>query len=305
MKIGIIDLDTSHPEAWLPLERELGCEITGLWDGGSVHPQSYVRQFAATHGISRVFDSPEAMLPHVDGVIIHGCDWDTHVEKARPFVLAGKAVLIDKPVAGNLDDLRQFASWVREGAKITGGSALRYTRELAAWRALPPGQRGTPHTVLCGCATDDFNYGIHAYTLLCAVMGGGACSVRHLGDGVQQRIQINWPDGRIGWLAVGELAGGWMPTYATIVTERKAVHIQPEPGNLYRSFLERVLPWFTGRADEPPCAFDTLIEPELIALAALQSRQCGGREVTLAQISPDTRYCGASFARAYRQARYG
>jgi len=39
MKIGIVDLDTSHPQNWIPIERELGHEIVGLWDGGSVHPK--------------------------------------------------------------------------------------------------------------------------------------------------------------------------------------------------------------------------------------------------------------------------
>jgi len=32
MKIGIVDLDTSHPQNWIPIERELGHEVVGLWD---------------------------------------------------------------------------------------------------------------------------------------------------------------------------------------------------------------------------------------------------------------------------------
>ena len=39
MKIGIVDLDTSHPQAWIPIEREMGHEVIGVWDGGSVHPK--------------------------------------------------------------------------------------------------------------------------------------------------------------------------------------------------------------------------------------------------------------------------
>ena len=34
MRIGSVDLDTSHPQNWIPLERELGHEVTGIWDGG-------------------------------------------------------------------------------------------------------------------------------------------------------------------------------------------------------------------------------------------------------------------------------
>src|SRR4051812_41103249 len=111
MKIGIVDLDTSHPAAWIPIERSLGHEIAGILDGGDIHPPGYAQKFAAEHQVPRIFASVDAMVKQVDCAIIHSCDWDTHVAKARPFVEAGKSVLIDKPVAGNLRDLRQIQSW--------------------------------------------------------------------------------------------------------------------------------------------------------------------------------------------------
>ena len=42
MKIGVVDLDTSHPQNWIPIERDLGHEVAGIWDGGAVHPPGYV-----------------------------------------------------------------------------------------------------------------------------------------------------------------------------------------------------------------------------------------------------------------------
>lgn len=304
MNIGLVDLDTSHPEAWLPIERELGAQVAGVWDGGSVHPAGYAQQFAQKHGIGRVFESVEQMAEVVDGAIIHSCDWDTHVAKARPFVERGKWVLVDKPLAGNLGDLRQMQRWAAGGARIFGGSSLRFCHELAQWQALPAGERGTVHTALCGCAVDVFNYGIHAYSLLSAAMGAGAVRVRHLGAGVQERIEVQWADGRTGWLVIGEQSGGWMPFYATLVTNRGATFLQPDTKLLYREFLTAVLPWLSGKAEQPPCAFDVLVEPELIALAALQSRNSGGAWVALDAISETTRYDGASFAEGYRRQRY-
>ncbi len=41
MRIGVVDLDTSHPQNWVPSERELGHDVVGLWDGGDVHPPGY------------------------------------------------------------------------------------------------------------------------------------------------------------------------------------------------------------------------------------------------------------------------
>src|SRR5690242_12826646 len=123
MRIGIIDLDTSHPANWVPIERELGHEIVGVFDAGAVHLPGYSENFAAEHRIPRVFSSIAEMVNEVDCAIIHSCNWDTHVEKARPFVEAGKAVLVDKPIAGNLRDLHQLRDWAAQGARITGGSS--------------------------------------------------------------------------------------------------------------------------------------------------------------------------------------
>lgn len=305
MKVGIVDLDTSHPAAWIPIERELGATIVGIWDGGAVHPASYVENFVKEQNAGCVFDSLEQMAEQVDLAIIHGCDWDTHLDKARVFIEAGKAVLVDKPVAGQLEHLQQFGKWAKAGARIFGGSSLRYAAELTTWQAQDAAERGTPHTVLSGCAVDNFNYGIHAYTFACAAMGAGVARVRWVSDQVQQRVELQWADGRTAWVVVGEQAGGWMPFYATLVTERGVTQMQPDAANLYRAFLQRVWPWLSGKAAQPPCPFEAMIEPELAALAALQSRKEGGQVVAIGEIDPSIRYDGAAFAQGYRKAKYG
>lgn len=304
MKIGLVDLDTSHPQNWIPILRELGHEIVGVWDGGAVHPAEYVTKFAAERGIPRVYDSLESLVPDVDCAIIHGCDWDTHVEKARPFVEAGKSALLDKPVAGSLRDLKQLVAWSREGARIAGGSSLRFCVEAMEWLAQPEEERGTPHTALCGCGTDEFNYGIHAYSLLAAIMGPGIQSVRHLGEGTQRRIQVNWNDARRAILTVGGTVG-YVPFYITIVTAKGVSHLKPEAGKLYRALLETTLPYLAGATDTPPLPIETLIEPELCALAARQSWREGDREVRLSELSEsDPGYDGAEFAVGYKKMRY-
>jgi len=304
MRIGLVDLDTSHPQNWIPIERELGHEVVGVWDGGSVHPAEHVAQFAQEHQIPRVFESLDDMVPEVDCAVIHGCDWDTHVDKARPFVEAGKAVLIDKPVAGSARDLSQIIAWASEGARISGGSSLRLCDETRDYLAQPVGERGTPHTVLCGCAVDEFNYGIHAYALLSGILGPGITSVRHLGRGAQRRIQVNWYDNRMGVLVIGE-AAGWVPFYATITTEKGVAQFVADSANLYRALLESTLPYLAGETDAPPVAIEALLEPEWCALAARLSWLENDREVTLAETRADEDgYDGAAFAEGYRKAKY-
>ena len=303
MRIGIVDLDTSHPPSWLPIEREMGHDIVGVWDGGSVHPPGYAEQFSQEHRIPRVYETLKEMARDIDCAIVHGCDWDTHTAKARPFVEAGKAVLIDKPLAGKLRDLRQIVEWVHHGARITGGSSLRFCYETQRWLALPVDERGTPDTVICGCAVDEFNYGIHAYAMLAGIMGGGAHSVQHLGKGVLRRVVVRWADGRMGIVVVGT-AEKWMPFYATIVTEKGVTQFQADASQLYRALLEQVMPYLAGETDTPPVPVEELVEPELWALAARQSWQQGDREILLSEVADDEGYNGADFAKEYRRAKY-
>jgi hypothetical protein len=302
MRIGIVDLDTSHPQNWIPIERELGHEVVGIWDGGAVHSPEYVAKFASEKEVPRLYSTLEEMARDVDLAIVHGCDWDTHIAKAQPFVEAGKAVLIDKPLAGNLRDLRQIVRWVDGGARISGGSSLRFCSEVREWAARPVEERGEPHTALCGCGTDEFNYGIHAYSLLSAVMGPGIRSVRHIRSGPQRRIQVSWHDDRVALLVVGDAA--YIPFHVTAVSLKGVAHLTPEAGKLYRALLETTLPYLAGERNAP-LPIGELIEPELCALAARKSWLNGDEEVALADLSEaDSGYDGAAFAAGYRRMRY-
>ncbi len=303
MRIGVVDVDTSHPQNWIPIERELGHEVVGLWDGGSVHSEEYVKKFATDHNIPTVYSSLETMAAEVDCAIIHGCDWDTHIDKTRPFVEAGRSVLLDKPVAGNVRDIDQIKQWVNEGACISGGSSLRFCYETRDWLAKPIEERGTPHTAICGCGVDEYNYGIHGYAMLCGILGPGIRCVRHLGKGVQRHIEVTWMDGTFGFLVVGKM-DGWIPFHADIITDKGVTQFVADSANLYRALLERVLPYLAGETDEPPVSIDALVEPELCALAAKYSWMNGDEIVTLEELADaDVSYDGAAFAEEYAAAR--
>lgn len=303
MRIGLVDLDTSHPQNWAPIERDLGHDVIGVWDAGAIRPAGYVKEFAQEFGIPRIYDTLESMAEDVDCAIIHSCNWDTHVEKARPFVEAGKSVLIDKPLAGRLADLTQICSWIDSGARITGGSSLRFCYETRDWLAVPIDERGTPQTVVCGCGTDEYNYGIHAYSLLCGIVGPGIRSVQYLQGGGQHRVRVNWNHGAMGILIVGT-NDVWLPFHATIVSDRTVAQFRVDAANLYRGLLESVLPYLEGAAPEPPLSFDAWIEPELCAIAARRSSLEGNREVHLDELSEDDDgYDGKEFERKYWKIR--
>lgn len=302
LRVGHVDLDTSHPQNWIPIVKDLGHEVVGVYDGGTVWPEGYAQEFAQKLEVPRVYSSLEEMAGDVDLAIIHSADWDLHVPRARVFVEAGKGVLLDKPIVGNLRDVYTLRQWVQDGARVSGGSSLRFAREIGDFLARDVEERGEPSFVFAGCGVDEFNYGIHAYSMLLAIMGTGVESVRYLGSKGQRQAEVIWRDGKRGILTVGQ-AGRWLPFYATVVSDRAINHIVPESGKLYRALLETLLPYYAGEA-EAPLSFDELIEAELVAMAARASWERDGARVFLNELRlDDPGYDGAAFAAGYRLQR--
>ncbi|MET8181075.1 hypothetical protein [Streptomyces sp. NPDC005336] len=301
MRIGLVDLDTSHPEAFLPLIRAAGHEVVGVHDSGDVHPHGYARGFADRHGIAQVFTSLPQMAAEVDAAFLHGCDWDRRVERAAPFAEAGVALFVDKPFGGRAADLRQMCTWAEAGVRIAGGSSLRWCAEAAAWHERHPADPA--EFALVGCSGDPFDYGVHAYSLLHGLLGPGVSAARHLGGHVQHRVELAWHDGRTGMVSLGPTAARH-PFHATVLTETDVEHLICEPGRLYESLLTAALPFLAGQAPAP-LPLTALMEPELAALAARASQREGGRWVALDDPAVDgVSYDGAAFAARYRDARY-
>ncbi|MDF2720375.1 MAG: hypothetical protein K0Q59_50 [Paenibacillus sp.] len=299
LRIGLVDLDTSHPGTFVPIIRQMGHEVTAVFDGGTVYDPGYAAKFASDHGIPNVCESLEAMIGLVDAAIIHSCDWDMHIERARPFVEAGKAVFIDKPMAGNVRDLQQIVEWAKSGATITGGSSLRYCDEVREWRG--HGIAKEDHVyALAGCAVDEFNYGIHAYAMIHGLMGPGVRAARYLGSsGGQWQMELTWNDGRQATVSVGKTAG-YLPFYATVVSHKRVDYVKAENKNLYRALLGTVLPYLAGEAPAPT-PIEQLIEIELAAIAGKLSMEQGGSPVALSEVpSQYAGYDGAAFAVSYR-----
>ena len=301
MKLGMIDLDTSHPASWLVVLGEMGHEVTCVFDGGTVYPEGYAREFADAHGIDTVCGEPGEMVGKVDAAIVHSCNWELHLERARPFVEADIPVLIDKPVVGNVADALTLIDWAESGKVITGGSSLRWCFETQELLAQPESERGKIHLAFTGCSVDAFNYGIHAYAQLAGIMGPGVSSTRWLGGHVQDQVELVWSDGRRGVVTVGE-TDGYLPMYATVITTKKVVHFEADPKRIYRALLEHELPILSGEV--PPGDVRELLAPELAAIAALVSKGRGGERVLLKDLSPEQEgYDGRAFARAYREKR--
>lgn len=80
--------------------------------------------------IDNVVDKPEDIIGEVDGIIIPTDDGDNHVSRVKPFIGTSIPIFVDKPLATNVEDLKQFIQWNNEGHPIASSSAVRYAPEI-------------------------------------------------------------------------------------------------------------------------------------------------------------------------------
>ena len=309
-KLGLVGLCTSHPENWVPIIKEmnekenLDVEIVAAWDSGETRPEGFefTKEFAKDFNIPTALENVEDMVDMVDGIILHTTNWDKHIEQARPFVDAGKSVLIDKPIVGNMRDANQILKWMKQGKRITGGSSLRFCYELQKFLAQPVSERGEIHTAYAAIGVDDMNYGIHAYSIISGLMGPGISSVQYLGSSKQKQLMLKWDDGRIALMTVGK--SEWLPFNITAVTDKNVFQISVDNTQIYQSLLEAELPYLIGKTDTLPLTADEILEPEFAAIAAKTSWQNNGQEIFLTDLREDDQgYDGRQFAAEYRRAR--
>jgi len=96
--IGAGDISILHAKA---VERCPGADLVGLWNRSAGRAEQRAGEFGC-----RRFESPEALVadPAVDAVFIL-TNLETHLEYTKMALEAGKAVLVEKPVAASVDEL--------------------------------------------------------------------------------------------------------------------------------------------------------------------------------------------------------
>ena len=301
LKIGIADLDTSHPGRWVPILQEWdSVAVVACWDGGSVRPSGYAQQFAAEHNIPEVVPALADLIPLVDVVFVQGCNWDLHAQRVRPFVEAGKGVYIDKPLAGNVADLLQLKEWVAQGADIIGGSSLRCCEEVKRIHAQTQGSGLS--TIFASGPNDFFNYGIHVIEMVQGAIGldrsTPAVAVTHLGSHNSVRLLVDYQDGLQAVLELQAAAG-----FSLSVSAANGHWSATVQSDFYRALLQDVVAQFQGKRPFP-ADIDLLCEAVMVLLAGRESmRRDRLTPVRIDELPADaTGFDGHAFTNDYRAA---
>jgi predicted dehydrogenase len=298
IRIGIVDLDTSHPQAFTKILRKIpGVDVTALWDGHDVRPDGFDRRFAADNGVPVVCASLEEMPDVVDAAMILGVNWDAHIDRALVFMKSKKPVLIDKPVVGSVRDCDRLLNLKeKHGALLFGGSSLRFAREVTAMRGELPSRDDLVSASAAGPG-DFFSYGIHTTEMLQGLAGTGIRSVRALGTGRCPVLCAEYADGLAAFLHLRMEHNEWSLAAYTSAGLRTA-WVSAE--GLYEPFLRNFIRGVSsGTEGEGIAGPVEAVRVHLAAEIALKK----GDAVCLDDVPPEAGFDGRAFAAEYAESR--
>lgn len=155
--------------------------------------KKYAEYVAETTYINEVVDSPEDVIGKVDGVVITTDIGNTHLKLAQPFIEAGIPVFIDKPLTDNIDDLKEFIRYFKEGRPVLSSSSFRYSKDIEEFL-----KQNTEKIEFVRCIMNKSweRYGVHAMEGLYKILGSGIESVTNLGDKNINVVYIDYKDER-------------------------------------------------------------------------------------------------------------
>lgn len=132
-----------------------GAQVTHVWTQDQQHTKWLQDAGRIPHAVSNLED----LIGAVDAVIIARDDYEQHAEMALPFLEADLPVFLDKPLAVDLDQLRQLHPFLKSG-QLMSCSGLRYARELDGPRSRIDAY-GTVKLIRGAVLNDWEKYGTH------------------------------------------------------------------------------------------------------------------------------------------------
>ena len=231
--------------------------------------------------IEHVVDKPEDMIGEVDAVIVATDIGSEHVARCRPFIEADIPTFIDKPMADNADDLRQFVKWHDEGRHFISSSSMRYVKSMEPYFQ-------NHHEIgklmyICQPMCKKWEtYGIHALEGMFPLLGEGFETIQNTGTAEKNMVHITHKSGCDVHIPLSAgMYGAFGVTLLVGSNDKKVI----TDTDSYYSFKKQ-LDLFVGylRTGIAPIPFAETIELIKLVIGGIMSREQGGRKVFLHEI---------------------
>lgn len=302
IKIGLVSIDVSHPLGFaeelekycMDMKYEVLCKESFRGD-------EEAEWFKKRFGLSEIVTDIKDMVDKCDVGFIQSCNWEKHLDQARPFIEKGKPVFIDKPIVGSVEDINKLRELVDGGAVIYGSSSARYCDEVQSFLALPVEERGNVISIFGTCGVDDFNYGIHIAEILSEIAGAKAVRCKFVGKTSTEIpceiYNIEFENGIMGTYHIA--IGKWQPFRITVMTDKGVHNLNINSGNLYVSLLRELYRKLTDRKNHITDV-ETLINCTEAMLCGKKSRDSmDGAWVNVTDLCENDKFDGYTFEKGY------
>jgi predicted dehydrogenase len=290
VRVGLVGVNTSHAGAFARILNEHkaipGARLNWVWGGELRADQPDASTLAQKYGIDAVAGEPTELLGQTDLVLVvdDTGGGTTHVPLARPFVDAGIATFIDKPMTPDLGEAQAlFALAETRNVPVFSASALRFAAELEAsrdaFRAL-----GELSSVVSVGPGEWFYYGVHAVEQLFTVAGGDVEWVQRFSFADRDVAVLSYANG--GPTAVVQTLRDAAYAFHVTAYGKEGLHAaQVKDSTAYYTNLVRAAVEMARTRVAPIAAAETL---NLLAVlqAGVTSADRGGERVTVADLVP-------------------
>lgn len=206
IRIGIVGSTNSHASIFsrlLNVDQALGdrARVTGIWSPNSERTAEVARQSK----IPSIVNSLHQLVDEVDAAIVLDRHGDLHREHALPFLLEGKPVFVDKPLAIDLFDCRRMLSAANQtNTAITSFSALSVAPDTSTMKANIPGAiRLGQFAGPCDFSSEyggPFYYATHLIDLALSLLGNRICGLHATRAGNTVVVNAIWQNDAVGVL---------------------------------------------------------------------------------------------------------
>ncbi len=304
VKIGLVSIDVSHPKTFATYFESNCMDMKFQYlVKESFRDDTEADWFVNRYKLEGVMENIPDMVDKVDIGFIQSCNWDKHLDQAMPFIEKGKPVFIDKPVVGSVKDIERFRELIKNGARIYGGSSLRYCNEITDFLKKDVAERGEVMALYCTCGVDEFSYAIHVIEGFSALAQSKAKSGRYLGDSVAiggKKVETYGVDFENGVRGVYHLVcGSWYPFCMTIVTTKRAYNFKVDGSTLYGPLLKEIYREVTFGTSNLTDS-ETLINCTQAMLCGKKSKEVyNGGEVTVDMLEETDGFDGYQYEAEY------